>query len=203
MQFFKKYLILSLFTTGLLGTVINGCAQSAGEVDLLRSINPTNPNNPIFKGLSSTDKPIAVGIPLGILAIGLLQHQTNAEINGVEMLAGLGFTTVATTALKAIVKRPRPYVTYSGIYPDSIDDSYSFPSGHTSIAFSTATSLALIYKKWYITIPAYAWATGVGYSRMYLGQHYPSDVLAGAATGAASAYISHWLNKKFFFRKKK
>lgn len=203
MKLLKKYLIICMLITSLIGTSFYSHAQSAAEVNLLRSINPVNPNNPLFKALSSTDKPIALGVPLGILAVALLQHQVSGEINGVEMLAGLGITTVATTALKAIIKRPRPYVTYSDIYPDAIDDSYSFPSGHTSIAFSTATSLALIYKKWYITIPAYAWATGVGYSRMYLGQHYPSDVLAGAATGAASAFISHWLNKKFFFKKKK
>ncbi len=119
------------------------------------------------------------------------------------MVAGLAISTVTTEAMKVIVKRQRPAQAYSDIYPDEFDNSYSFPSGHVSIAFSTATSLMLTTKKWYITVPAFAWATGVGYSRMYLGQHYPSDVLAGAVVGAAGAYASHWLNKNFFFRKKK
>ncbi len=178
-------------------------AQAGWEVDFVRNANPANPNNFVFKSLSSTDYVLSAGIPLGIFAVSYFQHKTEGEINGVEMLAGLGITTVATELLKSVVKRPRPYITYTGIYPDAIDNGYSFPSAHTSIAFSTATSLALIYHKWYITVPAYVWATGVGYSRIYLGQHYPSDVLAGAVTGAASAYASHWLNKKFFFRKKK
>jgi membrane-associated phospholipid phosphatase len=73
----------------------------------------------------------------------------------------------------------------------------SFPSGHTS-GFSTATSLALDYKKWYIVVPAYLWAGSVGYSRMYLGKHYPSDVLGGAIIGIGSGYLCHWLRKKLF-----
>jgi undecaprenyl-diphosphatase len=53
-----------------------------------------------------------------------------------------------------------------------------------------------------VVVPAYAWAAGVGYSRMYLGQHYPTDVLAGAAIGIGSAYLSNWLNKKYFAKHK-
>jgi undecaprenyl-diphosphatase len=66
------------------------------------------------------------------------------------------------------------------------------------MAFSTATSLTLQYKKWYVAVPAYFWAANVGYSRMYLGEHYPSDVFAGAAVGAGSAVLAHWLVKKIW-----
>jgi undecaprenyl-diphosphatase len=55
-------------------------------------------------------------------------------------------------------------------------------------------------KRWYVVVPAYTWATAIGYSRMYLGQHYPTDVLAGAITGAGSAWLSHkannWIKRK-------
>ena len=177
-------------------------AQSAAEVRFVEAINPRYPNNFIFTSLSSTDKPLAVAIPFGILAISLINHNQEGERNAYEIVAGLAMSTVATEAIKVIVKRPRPYQTYSDIYPDQIDNGNSFPSGHTSIAFSTATSLALIYKKWYVAVPAFAWASGVGYSRIYLGQHYPSDVVAGALVGAAGAYAAHWLNKKLFRKKK-
>ncbi len=58
----------------------------------------------------------------------------------------------------------------------------------------------MAYPKWYIIAPSFAWASAVGYSRMALGVHYPSDVLAGAIIGSGSAYLCYklnkWVNKK-------
>ena len=76
----------------------------------------------------------------------------------------------------------------------------SFPSGHVSAAFCTATSLSLRFHKWYVIAPSFLWATSVGWARMYQGVHYPSDVLAGAIVGAGSAWlgykIQHRMEKK-------
>ena len=78
------------------------------------------------------------------------------------------------------------------------------PSGHTSTAFATATSLSLAYPKWYVVAPSFIWAGTIGYSRMHLGVHYPSDVVVGALVGSGSAFLCYkanqWINKK---RKKK
>ena len=75
---------------------------------------------------------------------------------------------------------------------------HSFPSGHTVTAFS----LAVLFTYWSKNKARGAifllYAVIVGYSRMYLGKHYPSDVLGGAATGIGTAYLSTWLNHKFF-----
>jgi undecaprenyl-diphosphatase len=105
--------------------------------------------------------------------------------------------------MKSGFKRQRPAETYPGIIiPYKIVYGRSFPSGHTSLVFASAASLSIQFKKWYVTVPAYLWAASVGYSRMYLGVHYPSDVITGAAVGIGSAYASQWLNKKLFPPKK-
>ena len=72
------------------------------------------------------------------------------------------------------------------------------PSGHTSGAFNLATSLTLSYPKWYVAAPSYLWASGVAYSRMYIGVHYPSDVFIGALLGSGTAWLNYYINKKYF-----
>ena len=108
---------------------------------------------------------------------------------------------VISSTLKMTVQRARPYATYPDIiYQKTETGSYSFPSGHTNFAFTTATSLTLAFPKWYVIVPAYSYAAAVGYSRMNLGVHYPSDVLTGALIGAGSSLLSwkaqKWINKK-------
>jgi undecaprenyl-diphosphatase len=181
---------------------IQSFSQAAWEVNMLRSINHNPPSSDLWKGISSTTKPFAVAVPLGMAAVALFNKDKKLAQKAYEVAGSLVITTIATQGLKTIVGRPRPYATYTGIYPDVVETDKSFPSGHVSTAFSTAASISIQCRKWYVTVPLYAWATSVGYSRMYLGQHYPSDVLAGAAVGVGSAYLAHWLSRKFFQKKK-
>lgn len=178
-------------------------AGQGAEVKYLRAVNPRYPSNPYFKTLSSTAKPVAVAIPFGMLAVSLISENDATALKAYKAAASIAVAAVATEAMKKVVNRKRPYEVYSDIYPDEYDNGSSFPSGHTSIAFSVATSLTLSYKKWYVAAPAFLWASGVGYSRLYLGQHYPTDIAAGALVGAASAFATHWLQKKLFVEKKK
>jgi len=102
--------------------------------------------------------------------------------------------------MKYTINRDRPFVTYPDICKKSGAASPSFPSGHTSSAFATATSLTLAYPRWYIVVPSFAWAGTVAYSRMDLGVHYPSDILIGAMIGAGSAWLTFKINKKLNIR---
>lgn len=83
--------------------------------------------------------------------------------------------------IKRMVSRVRPYNTLENINPLRTEKDYSFPSGHTAAAFTTALTLNSL-------IPAtstvcYALAILIGYSRVYIGVHYPSDVIAGGLIG--------------------
>ena len=177
-------------------------AQSSSEVNTLRRINPDNPNNAVWTSLSSTSKYISVGVPVGYFVAGLIHDNKELKQKAAYTAAAILLNTATTTLLKNVVKRERPYHTYTGIFPNKIESDFAFPSGHTSSAFASATSLAITTKKWYIALPALAWSAGVGYSRIYLGQHYPSDVIMGALVGSSSALICHWASKQLAKRKK-
>jgi membrane-associated phospholipid phosphatase len=56
--------------------------------------------------------------------------------------------------------------------------------------------MSLAFPKWYVIAPAYMYACAAGYSRMHLGVHYPSDVVAGAIVGTGSTVLSHYLQRK-------
>jgi len=177
-------------------------AQSISELNTLRRINPDNPNNAVWNNLSNTSKYISVGVPVAYFAAGLIHDNKAFKQKAAYTAAAILLNTASTSLLKNVVKRERPYNTHTGIFPDKIKSDYAFPSGHTSSAFATATSLTLATKKWYVAVPAFAWSAGVGYSRIYVGQHYPSDVIMGALVGTGSAFICHWASKQLAKRKK-
>jgi undecaprenyl-diphosphatase len=88
--------------------------------------------------------------------------------------------------MKQLIKRSRPCDALVRVKKRvSPADLFSFPSGHTAAAFVIATLLSDVFPS--LTIPAYLWALSVGVSRMYLGVHYPTDVLAGLLIGILSA----------------
>ncbi|WP_394753802.1 phosphatase PAP2 family protein [Crenothrix sp.] len=94
--------------------------------------------------------------------------------------------------LKNSLKRNRPqaalYNFQSFIIPS---DQFSFPSGHTSAAFMMATLGSEFWPV--LTLPLYGWSVCVGFSRVLLGVHFPSDVVIGSAMGTGIAYLSVYL----------
>jgi len=175
------------------------------DISILRSINSpeTLPSDKFFRFVSNSEIYVALGIPSGMAAAGLIKDDKELLRNACVILGSAAIASGITIILKYSVNRDRPYVTYPDITKKTDVSSPSFPSGHTSSAFSTATSLSLAYPKWYVIVPTYTWASTVAYSRMHLGVHYPSDVLAGAVIGAGSAWISYRINKKLNINPKK
>jgi membrane-associated phospholipid phosphatase len=203
-MYFKKIFILSFIS---LCFSFYATGQNV-DINILKSINQseTTFKNNFFKATAQSVTVFNIVAPASLLTAGIINHDKQMQKNAAYMIGGFVVSSIVTQGMKHIVRRDRPYVTYPYLIKRDVGGSYSFPSGHTSAAFCTATSLSLLFPKWYVIAPSYLYAATVGYARMYQGVHYPSDVLVGAAVGAGSAWISYkvekWMDKKHRQNKK-
>lgn len=172
------------------------------DINTVKTINNWGVHD-LSRTLSHSGILLPVGVPAAMGIYALIQKDEpllkDAIYIGTSVIEAVGITY----GLKYAFDRQRPYVKYPNkIHPIDAEDSPSFPSGHTSAAFSLATSLSITYPKWYVIAPSAIWACGVGLARINQGVHYPSDVLTGAAIGVGCAfvnvYVNRWLNKWLF-----
>lgn len=149
------------------------CCQALDscELNLFETVSQDWQSPPvrcIMRGVEVVSSPVLNVVPPMVL------HFSGEQDAARSGFLGFAFDWVTVGSLKLLVNRERP----SGVTKrwDS-----SFPSGHTAFAFTQA----VIYSHYdhRLTIPMFTYATVVGFSRVYLGKHYPSDVLAGAALG--------------------
>lgn len=133
----------------------------------------------------------------GMIWIGatilLLIPKKTRKIGMMSAVALLGSLIINNNIIKNIVQRPRPFVTFTDlqiIIPTPSE--YSFPSGHTSSSFAAA---AVFYrhlpKK--LGLPSVILAGLIGFSRLYVGVHYPTDVIAGVIMGILLSYLAEFL----------
>ncbi len=172
------------------------------DINILKDIN-LNRNRQldgVFIGVTNSVTPLVIGTPVLMVGIGLVKKDSALIRNSIYTGATVLTSAIISSILKYSINRTRPFITYPILEKMTSAGSPSFPSGHTSDAFALATCISIAYPKWYVIVPSYAWAGAVGYSRMDLGVHYPSDVLMGAVIGGGSAYLCYkgkqWIDKK-------
>jgi undecaprenyl-diphosphatase len=153
-------------------------ALDVGALRALRTRGHTPQLERLARNYSRAGEHGACWFVLGGLGLALSQDDDAKEKAFMRGLYITAATYAANTAIKRVVGRPRPQL------PDmpplsSVVSKLSFPSAHSSTSFAAA----LAYSRVLPPVPLYT-ATGLfALSRPYLGVHYPSDVLAGAALG--------------------
>jgi len=97
--------------------------------------------------------------------------------------------------IKPVIARPRPFVALAGVRQLTLSplgkivrSDYSFPSGHCASSMAAACILGSFYRR--LRLPLLLLVGLMGYSRIYLGMHYPTDCLAGFAVGALCAILA-------------
>jgi hypothetical protein len=116
--------------------------------------------------------PVQVGVALGVYTYGRTRHADKVSHFGMDLLRAQIVTGVLTTGLKYATQRERP---------DHSND-HSFPSGHASVTFATATVIER-HLGWKMSAVGYSVAAYVASSRLHDNRHWLSDVVFGAAVG--------------------
>ena len=141
------------------------------------------------------------------ISILLLARKETGNIGIMALLALLISTILGEGILKHIIKRPRPYADFPWVEllidPSTI---YSFPSGHTASSFSVAYVFHRYLKKFAPLV--WTLALLMGFSRLYLFMHYPSDIAGGIILGLASGWaasqaFTQYKEKKYENEKKR
>jgi len=160
----------------------------------------TYPSNPYSGNLASASNYL---LAAGITALPFLIDSwdwNEAATLGVMYVEALSITWGVKESLKAVFTKNRPYTNYSDTPSDlmvSEDRYFSFPPGHTSIAFTTAgfaVSDASPLMKYSFGCANFALASGVATLRVSSGEHYLVDVLSGALLGTASGILIPYLH---------
>jgi undecaprenyl-diphosphatase len=194
----------------LVSEMREGETHAADEAILLALRDPTDASNPIgppwveamFRDLTSLGSPVVLTL-VTIAAVGYLLLEGKRQTAMFVTLAVAG-GAVMETLLKLGFARPRPE-----LVSHLVDvNSFSFPSGHATMATITYLTLGVLLArvqerrrmKLYLLAVAIFVALLVGISRVYLGVHWPTDVLAGWCVGAAWALacwlVATWLQRR-------
>lgn len=144
--------------------------------------------------------PVPLALGAALYGAGHLRGDDFVTQTGREVIRAVLVSGAITAVAKGTIGRARPFAAPGD--PDEFSPGHgftnasfaSFPSGHTSAAFATATVLARELNlahpgsRWWVTSLLFGGATFVGFSRIYQRQHWPSDVVAGAALGTITGY---------------
>jgi undecaprenyl-diphosphatase len=132
-----------------------------------------------------------VALVVAVILVGMATRRRETVVTGVLALAAAGSAVVAAAVVARAVDRPRPFVAHPRgvhLFAHHAADP-GFPSDHATAAFAIAVALLLYSRRWGAL--ALVAATILALTRVAMGIHYPTDVLAGAAVGALAALTLH------------
>ena len=135
-----------------------------------------------------------------LLALYFIFYKKNVTIGIMIFIALLSSAVVTNFWLKELIARPRPYTMQRIDLLIKKSNEFSFPSGHTSSSFAVAMIIYHFKKdfgKWMLVL-----AGLIGFSRVYIFFHYPTDIIGGLAIGILLADGIYYIYTKIYLNKK-
>ena len=134
------------------------------------------------------------------LSLAMLFFKPTRRAGALALCAMILGLIVTNLTIKPLISRPRPWLDWPIIPLVTEKDPNSFPSGHTNAAFAFAVAVCMSAPKKWMKITAVCMAAVMGLSRLYVGVHFPSDVLAGAVVGSLCGFAGAFVVRKVWER---
>lgn len=128
-------------------------------------------------------------VPAGMAVVGIVAHRPALTRASARVAVSLALAGAISTAGKLVLGRLRPDEERDADDFKPFSGHDAFPSGHTTMAFALATSLAHEIRRPWATAALFTLAAGTGWSRLNDNRHWLSDVIGGAAVGVTSAAL--------------
>jgi len=150
-----------------------------------------------FQFISSATSYVSALVLLSYLGLALVRRTVSARRVFIALIATFFLSVILGQILKLSFDRPRPFEYSQQIHKLSDGGSRSFPSGHTVEAFTVAFSSLLILTNRQLAVLLFIWASTVAYSRMVLGVHYATDILAGIIVALfCVVFARYWARRR-------
>ena len=171
------------------------------DTDLFTWINSKHISwlDPLMQILSSPYSWVVLFLVISYLMIRSSRTQGVREV--LLVVCVFIANSILSNVLKLLIQRPRPChedALRSTIHLlEDCGTHYSFFSAHSSNAFCLAICTALFFKNKYFSILMIIWATTVAYSRIYVGKHYPLDVIIGIIFGITISFLGNYFLERY------
>lgn len=176
---------LLLLVTALF-LAVGGESEIAGYFHRLRQGLP-GPTAAILWLSEYGNVPFYAGYTL-LLAHALRTRRTSTSRFVLHYLVMLGLLLLVADIMKIWIGRPRPYVEGEFVALSLKKAWHSFPSNHMTETVFTVMSLALFLRRAPVTVAGAVWIAAMGFTRIYLGRHHPTDLLGSAVVAGVAVY---------------
>ncbi|MGH7877379.1 MAG: phosphatase PAP2 family protein [Candidatus Dormibacteraceae bacterium] len=146
------------------------------------------PIDSLMRALAAYSEPAFIALVVIWLIVGLARRSPQELLGASSALLSAGLALLINVALALLWFRPRPFVSHPGTVHVLLAHSRdsSFPSDHAAAAVAIASIVFVFHRR--LGVVALVIALGVGYARVYVGDHYPGDAVTGSVVGLIAAW---------------